>query len=95
MYNVHLPIMLESERQAVYRERKKEKSAERHTRSKKRPSAITPDSHPKFGLICDKLAICSGCTILFCSSRFAPDMFGRVSEVFRVGRTYIKDKISC
>ena len=24
MYNVHLPIMLESERQAVYRERKKE-----------------------------------------------------------------------
>ena len=23
MYNVHLPIMLESERQAVYRERKK------------------------------------------------------------------------
>ena len=25
MYNVHLPIMLESERQAVYRERKKEK----------------------------------------------------------------------
>ena len=26
MYNVHLPIMLESERQAVYRERKKERS---------------------------------------------------------------------
>ena len=25
MYNVHLPIMLEGERQAVYRERKKEK----------------------------------------------------------------------
>ena len=25
MYNVHLPIMLESERQAVYRERKKKK----------------------------------------------------------------------
>ena len=25
MYNVHLPIMLESERQAAYRERKKEK----------------------------------------------------------------------
>ena len=24
VYNVHLPIMLESERQAVYRERKKE-----------------------------------------------------------------------
>ena len=24
MYNVHLPIMLESERQAVYRERKKD-----------------------------------------------------------------------
>ena len=24
MYNVHLPIMLENERQAVYRERKKE-----------------------------------------------------------------------
>ena len=26
MYNVHLPIMLESERQAVYRERKRNKS---------------------------------------------------------------------
>ena len=25
MYNVHLPIMLESERQAVYREREKER----------------------------------------------------------------------
>ena len=28
MYNVHLPIMLESERQAVYRERKKERKKE-------------------------------------------------------------------
>ena len=28
MYNVHLPIMLESERQAVYRERKEKKKGE-------------------------------------------------------------------
>ena len=30
MYNVHLPIMLESERQAVYRERKKERTGYLH-----------------------------------------------------------------
>ena len=29
VYNVHLPIMLESERLAVYRERKKERKKER------------------------------------------------------------------